>query len=306
MMPIANDDRSVANPADDRERKLRKKRKRRERRKRRLLEADGPVALRHIREIWRAIILRIGKQSRPLIDGILNHYSKIPDAGFPSGEAFPWVSELEAKSQIIAKEVEALLESSDELPQLRKLSPDHDRIARSEKWRAFFLIGYGYRAELGCRLCPETARALDGIPGLESAFFSILLPGMHIKRHRGPTKSLLVFHLAVKVPRESEKCVIRVDEEVRPWQQGKMLILDDTHEHEVWNDTDETRVVLLMHVRRPLRFPGSLLGSFIFNTIRRSPFVQDGRKNLDEWEAQFGTRADERLPAPPLAPPMLN
>jgi aspartyl/asparaginyl beta-hydroxylase (cupin superfamily) len=184
-----------------------------------------------------------------------------------------------------------LLETMEQLPQLRELSPDHDRIARSKNWRAFFLIGYGYRAELGCRLCPETARALEGVPGLESAFFSILLPGMHIPRHRGPTKSLLVFHLAVKVPRESEKCLIRVGDEFRPWQQGKVLILDDTHEHEVWNDTDETRVVLLFHVRRPLRFPGSLVGSLIFNAIRRSPFVQDGRKNLADWEAQFAATA---------------
>jgi beta-hydroxylase len=55
----------------------------------------------------------------------------------------------------------------------------------------------------------------------------------------------------------------------------------------VWNDTDEIRVVLLIHVRRPLRFPGSLVGNLIYKAIRTSPFVKDGRKNLAEWEAQF-------------------
>ena len=39
--------------------------------------------------------------------------------------------------------------------------------------------------------------------------------------------------------------------------------------------------------RRTLRFPGTLVGNFIFNAIRKSPFVEDGRKNLAEWEAQF-------------------
>lgn len=287
-MTVASEDRSVSHSAkDDRTRRQRKKRKRRERRKRRLLEDGGPAARRAVREVKRAIILRIGKQIRPLFDGVLRHYSRIGDPGFPDPALFAWVPELESKSEIIGKEIEVLLQVTDRLPQLRKLSPDHDRIARTKDWRAVFLLGYGYRAELGCQLCPETTRAIEGIPGLESAFFSILLPGMHIPKHRGPTKSLLVFHLAVKVPRESEKCVIRVDDDIRPWQQGKVLILDDTHEHEVWNDTNETRVVLLIHVRRPLRFPGSLVGSLIFNAIRHSPFVQDGRKNLAAWEAQF-------------------
>ncbi len=294
---------SASNSAqEDLARKQRKKASRKERRKRRLREGDGAATWRGIRESQRAAILRIGKQTRPFFDGMLARYSKIGDPGFPDPESFPWVPELEAKSEIIRKEVDQLLQSRDRLPQLRKLSPDHDRIAGTDdKWKAFFLFGYGYRAELGCRLCPESVRALEAIPGLESAFFSILAPGMHIRRHRGPTKSLLVFHLAVKVPKESEKCVIRVDEEIRPWQEGKVLILDDTHEHEVWNNTDETRVVLLFHVRRPLRFPGSLVGSFIFNAIRRSPFVQDGLRNLNEWEAEFDAQRREDLGNPPRA-----
>ena len=67
----------------------------------------------------------------------------------------------------------------------------------------------------------------------------------------------------------------------------QVLVFDDTHEHEVWNDTDESRAVLLIQVRRPLRFPGSLVGKFIYNAIRLSSFVRDGRRNLAEWEAQY-------------------
>jgi beta-hydroxylase len=242
----------------------------------------------------RAAILRIGKQSRPLFDRILARYSEMGDAGFPDPGHFPWVKDLEARTEVILKELAVLLQDGDRLPPIRKISPDHDRIAR-ESWKAFFLYGYGHRVELGCRLCPETVRAVEAIPNLESAFFSILLPGVHIPAHRGPTKSLVTCHLAVKVPKDREKCVIRVDDEIRSWEEGQVLVLDDTHEHEVWNDTDEVRVVLLVHVRRPLRFPGSLIGSFIFNAIRSSPFVRDARKNLTEWEEQF------RIPDPAQA-----
>ena len=271
------------------ERKRHKREARKARRESRLYsgDADAPSWLRELRTLRRAAILRIGKQSRPLIDGILVRYSEFEDTGFPDPMYFPWVKELESKIDVIRAELDRILVDPDRLPELKKISPDHNRIAR-KLWKAFFLYGYGHKAELGCRLCPETAKAVEQIPNLESAFFSILLPGMHIKKHKGPTKSLMVCHLGVKIPRDSEKCVIRVDDEIRPWEEGKVLVLDDTHEHEVWNDTDETRVVLLMHVRRPLRFPGSLVGKLIFNAIRLSPFVRDGRRNLADWEAEYG------------------
>jgi beta-hydroxylase len=264
------------------------KRRRRELRRRRLREGGSqPGPMRVLRESLRAALLRIGKGTRPLIDGILQRYSTIPDQGFPDPSYFPWVPALEARAEVIRKEVDVLLQDHDQLPELRRLSPDHDRIADSSKWRAFFLMGYRNRAELGCRLCPETMRALDAIPNLESAFFSILMPGMHIRKHRGPTKSLITCHLALRVPASKEKCVIRVDDEIRPWQEGKCLFLDDTHKHEVWNETDEMRVVLLLHIRRPLRFPGSLVGGLIYHAIRKSPFVQDGYRNVVEWEKTY-------------------
>lgn len=254
------DDAGVRESESERERKERKRKARKARREARLYagDADAPRFLREFRSVRRAAILRLGKDSRPLIDGILKHYSTIEDAGFPDPANFAWIPGLEARTDAIRKELEAVLVDPDRLPPLKQISPDHNRIAKKQ-WKAFFLYGYGHRAELGCRLCPETARAVEQIPNLESAFFSILLPGMHIRKHRGPTKSLLVCHLGVKIPANREKCVIRVDDEIRPWEQGKVLVLDDTHEHEVWNDTDEIRVVLLIHVRRPMRFPGSLV-----------------------------------------------
>jgi len=281
------DEGNARSDADERAR--RRKAARKARREERLYAGDAEARgwIRAFRARRRAAILRIGKDLRPLIDGMLARYGTYEDTGFPDPGNFAWIPELEASTDAIRKELDVILADTDRLPLLKNISPDHSRIAKKH-WKAFFLYGYGHRSEFGCRLCPETARAVAKIPNLESAFFSILLPGMHIKKHKGPTKSLVVCHLGVKIPKEAAKCVIRVDDEIRPWQHGKVLVLDDTHEHEVWNDTDETRVVLLIHVRRPLRFPGSLVGKLIFNAIRLSPFVRDGRRNLEDWEASFG------------------
>jgi hypothetical protein len=52
------------------------------------------------------------------------------------------------------------------------------------------------------------------------------------------------------VPRKN-LCVIRVGEEWRQWQQGKILLFDDSLEHEVRNDTDQFRTVFLMRFWHP-------------------------------------------------------
>lgn len=59
------------------------------------------------------------------------------------------------------------------------------------------------------------------------------------------------------------------------WREGEVLVFDDTYEHEVRNLPREERVVLLLHVKRPVRFPGSLFADFFLWCVRVSPFIQD-------------------------------
>eukprot|EP00966_Prymnesium_polylepis_P084105 1946792-Prymnesium_polylepis.2 len=44
---------------------------------------------------------------------------------------------------------------------------------------------------------------------------------------------------------------MRVAGEERRWEVGRALIFDDAFEHEVWNDTDAERVVLLLDLWHP-------------------------------------------------------
>lgn len=46
-------------------------------------------------------------------------------------------------------------------------------------------------------------------------------------------------------------CSIRVGDEVRTWVEGRCLLFDDSFEHEVRNDTDRARVVLLLRFFHP-------------------------------------------------------
>ena len=64
--------------------------------------------------------------------------------------------------------------------------PDVGMITSDNQWKTFVFMGYGLRSDRNLRRCPATARALADIPGLRTAFFSILEPGKRIPLHTGP------------------------------------------------------------------------------------------------------------------------
>ena len=48
-----------------------------------------------------------------------------------------------------------------------------------------------------------------------------------------------------------DHCRLRVGNETRSVTFGKAMIFNDAIEHEAWNDSDQTRVVLLFEIWRP-------------------------------------------------------
>ena len=81
-----------------------------------------------------------------------------------------------------------------------------------------------------------------------SVLFSLLRPGAHIPPHNGFVNTRLICHLPLVVP---GRCTFRVGNEMRDWVEGRAWVFDDTIEHEAWNRSDRTRVILLFDVWRP-------------------------------------------------------
>ncbi len=205
------------------------------------------------------------------------------DRPFYDCDEYPWIARLESNWQSILGELQQIMNYQDRLPNFQDISQDQVSITQDQRWKTFFLFGYGYKAEDNCRRCPQTTQLVEAVPNMLTAFFSILAPGKHIPAHRGPYKGILRYHLGLIVPEPVAECRIRVGDEMRVWEQGKSLLFDDTFEHEVWNDTAGTRVVLFMDVIRALPFPASLMNKLVVNLIRWSPFVQNARKNVDHY-----------------------
>jgi beta-hydroxylase len=200
---------------------------------------------------------------------------------------FDWIPDLEASWRLMRAELDQVLVYRDALPNFQDISVDQASITDDDGWKTYFFSGYGFRSAANCARCPETAALLDRIPGLTTAFFSILAPGKHIGEHRGPWRGVLRYHLALRVPEPAEQAGISVGGQVAHWREGRSLLFDDGYEHYAWNDTDDVRVVLFADVIRPLKAPADRLNRALIHAIGRSPYIRDARNRHEAWERRF-------------------
>jgi len=226
------------------------------------------------------------KQRRHGLNRHLAKYSLVGDNPTYDTANFPWLQPLLAAVPQIREEAKSIIRHSESIPPFRDFAHGRLRFGTND-WRSFFFYGYGYPIEENLARCPIVADALKRVPGLVSAIFSVLGPDAHITRHSGLSKAILTAHIGLIVPREAERCRMDVAGTNVVWQEGQAWIFDDTCEHEVWNDTEEVRVLLLLQFRRPMRQPGKIFADLLVGLVRRSSFIQRARRNLDYWEDAF-------------------
>jgi aspartate beta-hydroxylase len=188
------------------------------------------------------------------------YFPFLPADEFFDRAHFPWLADIEAKTDVIRKEALALFARGGDAirPYVRMESGGPETIwsnlDNSFDWSAIFLWEYGERNDTVCALCPETAAALERLPQnhvpgkAPSAFFSILKPRTHIPAHTGVTNTRAIIHLPLVVP---PGCRFRVGGEMREWREGEAFAFDDTIQHEAWNDSDQVRIVLIFDVWNP-------------------------------------------------------
>ena len=222
--------------------------------------------------------VRFGRAMRDPVNGWLAKQSLIGDEPFVDARELPGLVELGKHWRTIREELLPLLAERNRIPAFRDISPDHRRIATDTRWKSFFLEGYGFRAEENCARCPETMALLKSVSGLVVAFFSIMEPGTQVPPHRGVTKAWYNCHLGLVIP--EGRVGIEIAGQPVGWREGEWLVFDETNRHRVWNETDRSRVVLFLQVRRPMRWPGRLAAKVLYQLIRHSSFVQDVRRSL--------------------------
>jgi aspartate beta-hydroxylase len=182
----------------------------------------------------------------------------LPAAPYLDKDLIPEIEDLESRTNEIRAELLALLPSasgrervfhSGELEQanLRGLE-------EPPGWNGYYFFRHGERRADNCAACPVTAAALDALPltrvrghGPE-VLFSVFSPGTHLLPHSGVTNTRVVGHLPLMIP---DDCALRVGGEDHHWREGEVVVFDDTYEHEAWNRSGRTRVVMIFDLWNP-------------------------------------------------------
>ena len=218
--------------------------------------------------------------------------SKVGNPPIYDNAVFPWTTEIEREWRAIRTELDRVLLRKEDLPGFHEISADVATISQDRGWKTFLLSGYGFKSDANIKRCPQTWRVCQKIPGLITVMFSILEPGKHLPPHRGPYTGVLRLHLGLIVPEPREQLGIRVDKEIYRWNEGEAVVFDDAYEHEAWNKTPHTRVVLFVDFVKPMRFPGNFLNWLLLHLAVFTPFIREGTENHKAWEKRFYQEAE--------------
>ncbi len=156
-------------------------------------------------------------------------------------------------------------------------------INEDDKWKAEPLILFNYLFKENAENCPQTFKIISNIPGCSAAMFSVLESGKYIPPHKGIYRGIYRCLFTLKLAPNAD-CWIRVNDVVTYFEAGKLILFDETAEHEVKNASSGSRVALYLDIYRKLPFPLNILNKFIYFIIRKSPFVQSILKEYRKLE----------------------
>lgn len=187
-------------------------------------------------------------------------YPDLPQRRYYERAEFAWTESVEQAAGVMREELAALLAGGSDLftPYMAKdpTRPTHDThgLVDNPEWSTLYLWQDGKPVDEHVAHCPRTFEAITrlDVPHITtrapSILFSRLSPGARIPPHTGMLNARLICHLPLIVP---AGCGFRVGGETREWNEGELLVFDDTVEHEAWNRGTSDRIILIFDIWRP-------------------------------------------------------
>jgi aspartate beta-hydroxylase len=189
---------------------------------------------------------------------------------FNIAETYPALDAVTKACPAIRKEFDQLAAEGLTLPQYHEVDSGERAISSTtpKRWKVFVLECLGYKVALNCPRCPDTCRALGNVPNIIQAFFSILDPGESVPKHEGPYLGYLRYHFGLRVPKDDPPKIV-VNGQDYVWKEGEAVLFDDSWPHEVVNNSNELRAVLIVDVRRPLPVTANVVNKFVTDVVGR-------------------------------------
>lgn len=166
---------------------------------------------------------------------------------FYDSTQFEWAKILEDNWNIIRDEMEDVINGTQEI---KLSSPNPPYLSNPTAWKNIYFWNFMWQYHKNCKKYPKTFKLLKSIPQLTFAEFTVLEAHSQILPHIGETNTTIRGHLGIKIPAGLPTMGIRVGDEERGWEEGKVVLFSDCHRHTVWNNSNERRFVLVFDITR--------------------------------------------------------
>jgi len=191
----------------------------------------------------------------------------------------PALRKIDENWDVIRQELDAVLPRQADIPRYDEVDPSQRQLIKDSAkisagvWRTLFI--HLHKAELPSRkMFPKTIEILESIPHCFQAWFSIMEGGQNIAPHHTRSYGYLRYHTGFVIPKDKPP-KIRIKDQYHTWQERTSILFDNSWEHQVYNESQESRVILITDVLRPLPFFPNLLNRFTFWLIFCKFFTKD-------------------------------
>lgn len=207
------------------------------------------------------------------------------EPAFYNSQDFDWAKHVIENYPLIKAELASLIAADEK----KILKPYFEKGLQSDAdiWKTEGFYFWSRANRPMAAMFPKTHAVIKEIPGLVSASINLLEPQSKINEHYGDTNAIYRCHLGLQIPYSLPLCGFRVKSELKPWEEGNMLIFLDAYTHEAFNFSNNKRYILQLDVLRP-EFRNrkhyvcsKVLGAtFLYGALHKIPGL---RNRFEKW-----------------------
>ena len=195
------------------------------------------------RKLWSNAVAR-GLWGNPLQRPVSRYVPGLTSKPWYNTNDYPFIARIEVGYKDIKSELMFNLRERHRL-----FTEETENLHVGGEWTELRLKSSGYGFTKYTEYFPKTMHYIHECgQTFTSIKFSAIQPGTHIRTHTGPTNERLRLHLCLY---HAGGARIRVGTEWHTWEEGKVIMFDDSWEHEVIHTGQEMRIVLILDIWHP-------------------------------------------------------
>ena len=157
---------------------------------------------------------------------------------------YPELSLLKGNNNLILKEIQQIETQWNKWP-------EQYLYQKNMQWDIIPFLGFGKFIDENIKRYPHTYSLISKINGVQTALLSKLGQKTILNKHQGwgqLSNRVLRVHYGIDVP---ENCFIGVENEKEKLETDKIVVFDDSKEHWAENNSNKSRIVLILDIERP-------------------------------------------------------